>query len=199
MQAPEIRLSGPSVDHQPRASGQPYIRGEAAEANGLGQPRPPISFGIPKVVRSFGKKMGAYFSLAFFIFGFVALSTWSADDPSLSFANGKEPQNWFGFWGSSFADLAMQFFGIASIMLLFPPLIWALIAFSKRSLSKPVMRWPAWIGGLITLGAAAGCLPVPESWPLYVGLGGVVVIERPGMLGAGRTELAPPDLYLAGD
>lgn len=59
--------------------------------------------------------------LAVIAFVFASLATWNVDDPSLSNANGRLPQNAGGFIGSSVADLLIQFTGLASVIVLVPP------------------------------------------------------------------------------
>ena len=55
----------------------------------------------------------------------ASLATWTVDDPSLSHATDHAARNVLGFPGAIVADLLMQFFGLASIVLLLPPVIWA--------------------------------------------------------------------------
>jgi len=62
--------------------------------------------------------------LALIAAAFTSLATWSVGDPSLSHANGRSAVNWLGFPGAVFADLTMQFLGLASAIALIPPSIW---------------------------------------------------------------------------
>ncbi len=50
----------------------------------------------------------------------AALATWNVADPSYSYATGNEPSNILGYSGAAFADIAMQFFGLASVVALLP-------------------------------------------------------------------------------
>lgn len=108
------------------------------------------------------------------LMAYVALATWSVQDPSFSNANGNFPKNWLGFWGASFADFSIQMFGIGAAVLLVPPAMigWTMI------LRNPIGRWKsrliAMIMGLVMTSWALCWLPTPQSWPLPTTLGGIV-------------------------
>src|SRR5690606_8381211 len=42
----------------------------------------------------------------------LSMSSWSVDDPSLSYATSKIAQNWLGYPGAVIADLVFQFLGL---------------------------------------------------------------------------------------
>ncbi|GIL02583.1 MAG: DNA translocase FtsK [Alphaproteobacteria bacterium] len=126
--------------------------------------------------------------LAGVAFVFASLATWNVADPSLSNANGRLPQNAGGFIGSSIADLMIQFTGLASVVALVPPAVWAWLKISRR----PIRRWRAralaWLPAVVFVAAALACLPRPEAWPLPTGLGGVsgdLVLKLPGLVTGG--------------
>src|SRR4029078_6969572 len=54
----------------------------------------------------------------------AALASWSAQDPSLSYATNARPHNLLGFPGAIVADLLMQLFGISAVALVLPVAIW---------------------------------------------------------------------------
>src|SRR5690606_6423632 len=56
----------------------------------------------------------------------AALATWNVSDPSFSYATDNPPTNILGYSGAAFADLMMQFLGLASIVALLPILAVAL-------------------------------------------------------------------------
>jgi S-DNA-T family DNA segregation ATPase FtsK/SpoIIIE len=64
------------------------------------------------------------------LLGAIALSSWSVQDPSLSHATQKAIHNLLGFPGAIFSDLAMQLLGLASVLLLLPPMLigWRLLS-----------------------------------------------------------------------
>ncbi|MEZ5873017.1 MAG: DNA translocase FtsK [Nitratireductor sp.] len=126
--------------------------------------------------------------LAAVAFVFASLATWSVNDPSLSNANGNIPQNAGGFLGSAIADLIMQFAGLAGVLALVPPAIWAWL----KILQKPVGRWRSrlvmWVPAILFSATALATLPRPQSWPLPTGLGGVsgdLILRIPGSLVGG--------------
>lgn len=156
MQAPEISISAEN--------------GTQDRGYGAGAPGIMVS---PVLQKKFRKFSG--YAICFGVFlAILALASWNAADPSLTFANGKDSQNWLGYSGASFSDLAMQFFGFASLGLLVPPLVWGLFKITGRPLSQTRYRMGAWLFGLLCLSASLGCIAVPSGWPLPVGLGGVV-------------------------
>ena len=55
----------------------------------------------------------------------ASLATWTVDDPSLSHATDHAARNVLGVPGAILADLVMQFLGIAGMLLLVPPVVWA--------------------------------------------------------------------------
>ena len=103
----------------------------------------------------------------------ASLATWTVDDPSLSHATDHPARNVLGVAGALVADLFMQFLGLATILLLLPPVTWAWrLVFGKRS----GFGWKAllsWIGAILLGALALALLPVFGTWPLPTGLGGV--------------------------
>ncbi len=104
----------------------------------------------------------------------AALATWSVDDPSLSYAADGPINNALGYWGASFADLTMQFIGLSCALVLLPAAVWGWLAFSSRPIGRLGHRAVAWIFATILLSTALGSIAAPASWPLPVGLGGVI-------------------------
>ncbi|WP_421725646.1 DNA translocase FtsK 4TM domain-containing protein [Bauldia sp.] len=103
----------------------------------------------------------------------ASLATWTADDPSLSHATGLDPANILGLPGAIIADIIMQFFGLAGIVLLLPPVVWGWrMVFGKA----PRFSWPtaiAWFTAVLSATLALATLPVFGTWPLPTGIGGV--------------------------
>ncbi len=115
--------------------------------------------------------------LALFLATLIAaasLATWSVDDPSLTYATHGEPRNALGFWGASFSDLTMQFLGLSGVLALVPAAIWGWLMFSSRPIMNIRRRTAYWVLAVVFLATAFGSLSVPETWPLPVGLGGVI-------------------------
>ena len=57
-------------------------------------------------------------------FCLASLGTWNVADPSFSHATANPVTNAMGYPGAVFSDLAMQFFGLASVATLMPAVIW---------------------------------------------------------------------------
>ncbi|HET7848549.1 MAG TPA: DNA translocase FtsK 4TM domain-containing protein [Pseudolabrys sp.] len=107
------------------------------------------------------------------LLGAIALATWSVQDPSLSHATHAPIHNLLGFPGAIFADLVMQLFGLAAVMLLAPAAVFGWRLLSHRT---PMERWraPVWVLAILLAAAFASCLPRTAHWPLPTGLGGVI-------------------------
>ncbi len=111
--------------------------------------------------------LGVVFAIA------LALMTWSIKDPSLNHATAAQPTNLLGFPGAIIADLMMQLFGLGTIGLLFPICVWGGKLLSHATVERFRKRILVWcLAGFLTAGFLAS-FPVPESWPLPTGLGGV--------------------------
>ncbi len=126
--------------------------------------------------------------IALVLFAAVAISTWNADDPSLSHATDASVANLMGMPGAVFADLAMQFFGLASLAALLP------LAFTGHGLIRGhvpghgLRRALAGIAGVCLGAGAAGTIPPTSAWPLPTGPGGAI----------GDVVLAVPGFFLGG-
>lgn len=147
--------------------------------------------------------------LACVSFAFVSLASWSVDDPSFSNANGKIAQNTAGFTGAVFADITMQFLGLASALALIAPAVWGWMCLLQKPVTNVRKRLITWPLGVLFATAALGCVFLPNSWPLPSGLGGVVgdlILKVPALFIGGYPEgfiaailfslLAIPALFL---
>jgi S-DNA-T family DNA segregation ATPase FtsK/SpoIIIE len=104
----------------------------------------------------------------------AALATWNVADPSYSYAAANLPTNILGYSGAAFADIVMQFLGLASVVSMLPIVAWALTLISGRRFSRIPARAGAWFGGSVLSCAVLGCFPPPLTWPIPNGIGGVV-------------------------
>lgn len=115
----------------------------------------------------------------------AALATWNVSDPSLSYANGNPPANVLGFGGAVFADVMMQFFGLAGVVALLPMVLWGLYLLRARPIDRVIARLSAWFGGSILAASVFACAPAPHQWPLPTGLGGVfgdMILKMPSVI-----------------
>jgi S-DNA-T family DNA segregation ATPase FtsK/SpoIIIE len=138
-----------------------------------------------------------------------ALATWNVGDPSFSHATDAVVTNAVGYPGAVFSDLAMQFFGLASVAALAPALCWAVLLLAGSTVDRPWRRAAAWLGMALAAAGIAGCVAAPRTWPLPSGLGGVMgdmVLSIPGFFLGGYPQgaaglvvalvLAAPALWL---
>ncbi|KAA6405459.1 DNA translocase FtsK 4TM domain-containing protein, partial [Candidatus Tokpelaia sp.] len=126
----------------------------------------------------FSRQIGSFIGI-FIVFAVgaaaAALASWNFADPSLNnYAAETRPTNILGFWGASFADISMQFFGLGSVAALLPPFFWGLLLIAQKNIPRLKRRLGFLLLGLFTLSAACALLPPPQSWPMPIGLGGVV-------------------------
>jgi S-DNA-T family DNA segregation ATPase FtsK/SpoIIIE len=126
------------------------------------------AFARRQILRAFGAAL--FLTVAFCL---ASLGTWNVADPSFSHATANPVTNAMGYAGAVFSDLAMQFFGLASVATLVPAVIWGFFFFTARGVDKLPKRASAWLGGALLASAIAGCIAPPETWPLPSGLGGV--------------------------
>ncbi len=140
---------------------------------------------VPGILK---RNLLAVVGLALFLLTLLAaasLATWSVNDPSLTYAADGVQNNALGYWGASFADLMMQFFGLAGILAAVPAAIWGWLMFTSRPIGQIRKPASAWISAIILVAAAFGSISAPDTWPLPVGLGGVigdVVLKLPHLV-----------------
>ncbi|RCL02694.1 MAG: S-DNA-T family [Candidatus Tokpelaia sp. JSC188] len=125
----------------------------------------------------FYRQISTFFGLGLLvivILASIALATWNIADPSLSYASDNLVTNILGFWGAVYADLSMQFFGLASVITLLPPFFWSIFLISQRSLYHLPQRFFFWFLCIIFFSAALAIFSPPTIWPLPIGLGGIL-------------------------
>jgi S-DNA-T family DNA segregation ATPase FtsK/SpoIIIE len=132
--------------------------------------------GDSAVRRLLRRNIGAISGLGLLAFSAAiaaSLATWTVDDPSLSHATDHEPRNALGLPGAVMADIIMQFFGLAAIALLLPPVVWAWRLVFGRTAAFGLGTFATWIGATLLAALALAALPVIGTWPLPTGFGGV--------------------------
>jgi S-DNA-T family DNA segregation ATPase FtsK/SpoIIIE len=104
----------------------------------------------------------------------LALATWSATDPSLSHVTSGGIRNLLGPIGAVLADLLMQLLGLAGVLLLLPPLLWAL----PLSSGRPLEAWRGKLAlgpvAIVAIAGAISSLPTSITWTLHHGNGGMI-------------------------
>ena len=104
----------------------------------------------------------------------IALITWSVQDPSLNQAINRPVNNFMGHPGAILSDILMQLFGLASLALVAPAGFLGLKLVSATKINFIRWRLFFWIIGALSTAAILGALPIVGSWPLPIGLGGIV-------------------------
>ncbi len=119
---------------------------------------------------------------------FLALMSWSVNDPSLSFASDSPVSNWLGFPGAVIADIGFQFFGLGILALMIPPVLWSMKMIKRKLPTHMALRSLLWIIASMLICGMLAFFSAPETWPLPSGLGGII--------GLGFSALAT---FVAGD
>jgi DNA segregation ATPase FtsK/SpoIIIE, S-DNA-T family len=104
----------------------------------------------------------------------LALSSWSADDPSLYNATSAKAQNWLGGFGAILADQLMQMLGIAVLGFLAIPLAWAGRLVSHKWHGNFWHMLGYWVLASLFFAGALASVPAIPGWALTSGLGGNV-------------------------
>ena len=119
-----------------------------------------------------GLRIAGMATLALSVAFLASLITWHVDDPSFSYVVDGGARNLLGLPGAAFADLAMQFFGLAIIGIVLPLLVTGWNFMRLRRPRRSIHQFLAWIGGSLLLATGFSCLPVFGGWPLPTGMGG---------------------------
>jgi DNA segregation ATPase FtsK/SpoIIIE, S-DNA-T family len=129
----------------------------------------------------------------------LALATWSVQDPSLSHATNAPVRNMLGVSGAIVADLLIQLLGLAALVLVLPVAIWGWRLITHRPLQRERIRLLFWLLAVVMAASCAASLPHSATWPLPVGLGGVIgdwLLRLPALV-AGGTLAGPARAAIA--
>lgn len=147
-----------------------------------------IGYGIQTFLRRQLMRSVGLALLGFCGFAVASLATWNVADPSFSHATSNAVSNAMGYPGAVLSDLALQFFGLASVAGLLPAFAWGLFLVAARGLDRLPRRGAAWFAATVLAAALAGCIAAPDTWPLPTGLGGVagdMVLKIPALFADG--------------
>ncbi|HEY9213304.1 MAG TPA: DNA translocase FtsK 4TM domain-containing protein, partial [Ancylobacter sp.] len=89
----------------------------------------------------------------------VAMATWSANDPSFSRSSAATPANFLGLPGAAIADLLMQLFGVASLVVVLTLGVWGWLTLTHRKPNRQRARLGALAAGTVFAAGFAACLP----------------------------------------
>src|SRR6478735_4933488 len=104
----------------------------------------------------------------------LCLLTWSVTDPSLTFATAGRAQNALGAFGAIVSDLLLQMLGFAAVIALLTPMFWSLDLISNERVPGFRVKGSFYPLSVLILAGGLSSLPVPASWPLHHGLGGIL-------------------------
>ncbi|WP_455481878.1 DNA translocase FtsK 4TM domain-containing protein [Bartonella sp. B35(2025)] len=133
-----------------------------------------------RLIEVFLRQIGVFVGLGLFgfiIFCVFSLATWNVADPSLTHANINKITNFMGWSGAVFSDFAIQFFGLASLGILLPPLFWSFLLLAQKDIHNFIFRLFLWVVSTICFLVSFSLMTPIASftyWPLPIGLGGVL-------------------------
>ncbi len=104
----------------------------------------------------------------------VSLLTWNIADPSLTHAASGPVRNLLGPVGAIVSDLIMQLLGLAGVLIILPPLFWALQLIGKGRLDGVRAKLLLAPVAVLLLACAASSLPRIASWPMPHNIGGLM-------------------------
>ncbi|MBS9476008.1 DNA translocase FtsK 4TM domain-containing protein [Ancylobacter sp. VKM B-3255] len=175
MRAPRLEPEAPRAGRAPRKGAAPAL---PPTPRGPARRRQKVGGFLPEEVRgALGRRAEELIGLTLLIGAIVlltALSSWSADDPSLSRSSAAAPANLLGLPGAMVADLVIQLFGLAALAFVLPIGVWGWLTLTHRRPNRMRPRLFSWVAGLVFASGFAACLPRFGAWPLPIGLGGVL-------------------------
>lgn len=83
--------------------------------------------GLAAFARRQAERLGGAAMIAAAVAAVGALATWNVADPSFSHATDNPVTNALGYPGAVYADIAMQFFGLAALITLLPLIAWGIL------------------------------------------------------------------------
>jgi len=127
----------------------------------------------PGLTRSLLAFVGFVFLVCTFLLA-TLLATYNHNDPSWNHAVDAMPTNLLGKSGADLADLLVQSFGAASLLLPIVLLDWSVRLITGRWLRRFWLRVLLTPSILAAASLALAIVPPPARWPQHVGFGGVI-------------------------
>ncbi len=157
-----------------------------------------------KLVRIMGRGGGIALILASVALA-LSLLSWSAGDPSLTFATGGRVHNALGSFGAIVSDLLLQMLGFAAIPAVIAPLLWGIDLATDERIANFRTKAALYPISLLALAGGLSGMPAPETWPLHHGLGGILgdvlfnsVSGILGAINAGRAHVVASIILCGG-
>ncbi len=107
-------------------------------------------------------------------FLWVALITWSVNDPSLTNPSGANTGNAAGPLGAIVSDLLLQMLGFGAVAGLFAPMLWGLELLTAEKIKNFRLKAVCYPLSVLLLAGAIATLPVVSGWPLHHAMGGIL-------------------------
>jgi DNA segregation ATPase FtsK/SpoIIIE, S-DNA-T family len=104
----------------------------------------------------------------------VAIITYNAADPSLNTATDAAPANLLGRPGAYGADFVLQWFGLAALALIIPPLAWGIRLVRGRAVLGWKVRTLWMVVSLIVLAVGLAVISLQQGWVIPAGFGGAL-------------------------
>ncbi|MGH6988254.1 MAG: DNA translocase FtsK 4TM domain-containing protein [Stellaceae bacterium] len=124
-------------------------------------------------LRHFTAFVGFLFLVGTFLL-MALLATYNHNDPSFDHAVNAVPTNLLGAWGANIADVLVQGFGAAALLLPMVSLDWAVRLISGRWLRHFWFRILLTPPIVVAAALALAIVPPPHAWPTAVSFGGAI-------------------------
>ncbi|HBA42440.1 MAG TPA: cell division protein FtsK [Alphaproteobacteria bacterium] len=145
------------------------LRGAGADT-----PRPLLPEGVRNFLIVLAIRLAALLLLAAAGTTAVALLSYSPTDPSLNVAGTAPVDNLLGARGAYFADFSLQWFGLASGLVILCPTSWGVRIFRELTLQRWYWRVLCLVIALPFVAMALGAAAPADNWPLQTGMGGLI-------------------------
>ncbi len=126
-----------------------------------------------RLVAMMSRAMG-FLVLATVVLVWLALTTWSVTDPSLTHATGGQTSNALGPAGAIISDLFIQMLGIGAIAVLLAPMLWGIDLVRSEHIAYFRAKAACYPLSILLLAGFFSSLPLTAGWPLHHGLGGIL-------------------------
>ena len=139
-----------------------------------GQPQRLLPQTLEDLLLDWLRRAGGALALLIAAAAWLAILTWSYQDPSLSHSTSGTPVNWLGMPGAVLSDLMLNAFGLASIFLLIPLVIVGLQLMIAGQIAKYRLRLVLGALAIPSIAAGMSALPNAVAWKLPYGYGGAL-------------------------
>ncbi len=159
--------------------------------NQFGQPPRLLPRTIEDVLRSWMLRGGGVVLVAAAAIIWIAMLTWSANDPSVSVNTSEPVQNLLGPFGAIIADFFFHTLGLSVVFFVVPPVVLGIQLALGDTVTDQRRRLA--MMAIATVAIAAGCsaLPLVAYWPLELGYGGIIGDFAYSVVASIMSEAAP--------